>query len=329
MDISNRPICLIGRGSIGARHLENLSALGCRNVVAYSETGDGEKDRAFEKRYGVKTFHRPHEIEDLAPIAFIIAVPTSRHLEFARWAALQNAHIFMEKPLSDSLDGLEGLREELLRRGLTFRVGNNLRFHPYLRKLKAMLEDGSFGMPYFARFMVGQYLPDWHPWEDYRTSYSARKALGGGVVLTLQHEVDYARWFFGRFSRLKSMVRKVSALEIDVEDLATVLLETEDGVLIEIHLDYLQRPPLRTLHIQGSKGSVYFSLGDADLRFYDFERQRSRGVLDLKSYPPNQMYVEEMAGFLEAIREGDASLNDFDESVDVLRTCLEIKREGA
>ena len=259
--ITDRPICLAGRGSIGTRHLENLLHLGCRNIVAYSDEVDREKDHAFETKYGMKTLHRRREVEELRPVAFVIAVPTNRHSEYALWAARQGAHIFMEKPLSDRLDGLSELRAELLRRGLIFHVGNNLRFHPYLRKLKAMLEEGDFGVPYFARFVVGQYLPDWHPSEDYRTGYSARKELGGGVVLTLQHEIDYAQWFFGEPSLIKAVVRKVSDLEMDVEDLATILLETRNGVLVEIHLDYLQRPPLRSLHIQGSRGSVHFRLG--------------------------------------------------------------------
>ena len=73
------------------------------------------------------------------------------------------------------------------------------------------------------------------------------------MVLTLQHEIDYAYWLFGKFKGIKSSVKKISNLEIDVEDVASIIIETESGTFIEIHLDYLQRPPKRTIQVQGSK----------------------------------------------------------------------------
>lgn len=319
--------CLFGRGSIGIRRLKNLRALSCENIIAYSEFIDKEKDEEFRRKYGVDTLHSLEEVEEAKPDVFIIANPTSRHLEFAQLAVSMGSHIFMEKPLSNNLEGVEELKEKLSGENLRFCLANNFRFHPALIKIKSFIENNRLGNIYFARIMAGQYLPDWHPWEDYRKSYSARKELGGGVVLTLQHEVDYAYWLFGAFKSLKSEVRKISDLEIDVEDMASVVIEAGSGPLINLHVDYLQRPPKRTVHIQGSDGSIDYCFTDQFLKFYDFKLKRYDNILDLDGYDNNRMYIDEMKHFIKCVVEHKEPASGIDDAIYVLRACLDIKRE--
>lgn len=318
--------CLFGRGSIGTRHLKNLKALSYDNIIAFSESYDKKKDEEYKTKYGVETFHNLEEVKQIKPDVFIIANPTSMHMEYAEIAVNMNSHIFMEKPLSHSLTGIEELKNEIYNRDLIFFLANNLRFHPVLIKIKRLIEEGGFGDIYFARIMAGQHLPDWHPWEDYRRSYSARKDLGGGVVLTLQHEIDYAYWLFGNFKSYKSYVKKVSNLEIDVEDIASIVIETESGPLIEIHLDYLQRPAKRDVQIQGAKGSIDYCFGESSLQFYDFEGQIYKNILDIKDYQCNQMYIDEMKHFIDCINYRKKSLIGIDDAIYTLRACLDIKK---
>ena len=320
-------ICLVGRGSIGACHLRNLNSLGQKNIIAYSENSNKEKDEEYINTYGVKTFNSIEGIKCSNPYAFIIANPTSKHIETAQLAIAMNSHIFMEKPVSNGLKGIDELREKIHKKKLTFFLANNFRFHPVIIKLKELIEKNEFGDIYFARIMAGQYLPDWHPWEDYRQGYSARKDLGGGVVLTLQHEIDYAYWLFGEFKGIKSKVKKMSQLETDVEDIASIILETKTDHLVEIHLDYLQRPPKRTIHIQGSKGSIDYKFGDEYLQFYNFNKQTYDNILDLSNYDNNQMYLDEMKHFIECINNNEKPRSNIDDAIYVLETCLEIKKE--
>lgn len=319
--------CLVGRGSIGTRHLKNLKCLSNDYIVAYSEFTDKDKDYEYKSKYGIRTFHNLEEVKKINPAAFIIANPTAKHMKFA-WIAIEmNSHIFMEKPLSHVLDGVEELKNELTSKNLVFFMANNLRFHPALNEIKRLIENNEFGDIYFARIMAGQYLPDWHPWEDYRNSYSARKDLGGGVVLTLQHEIDSAYWLFGKFKKVKSFVKKISDLKIDVEDIASVITETESGQLVEIHIDYLQRPPKRSIQIQGSNGSIDYCFGDQYLQFYDLKRQEYRNILNLKNYDNNQMYMDEMEHFYKCITTGEEPKSSIEDGIYILKTCLEIKRE--
>lgn len=320
--------CLVGRGSIGTRHLMNLQSLSYSNIIAFSEFPNKDKDELFFKKYNTKTFYDLHDVRNFKPSAFVIANPTSEHVKTAKIAIDLDCHIFMEKPISHNLSGTEELTEGLVRKNLTFFLGCNLRFHPAFVSIKKLIDNNEFGNVHFARIMTGQYLPDWHPWEDYRKSYSAKSELGGGVVLTLQHEIDYAYWLFGRFKSLKSYVRKISKLEIDVEDIAVIIMETERGQMVEIHLDYLQRPPKRSIQIQGTKGSIDYIFGDRHLRFYDFNQQEYRIILDLKDYDNNQMYIDEMQHFINCITEGETSKISMDDAIYVLKTCLKVKQNG-
>jgi len=322
---SNIRFCLVGRGSIGTRHIKSLKNLSRGDIIAFSESDDKDKDAAFESRYGIRTFHNCDDIKNMKPDAFIIANPTSKHVHSAQMAADMNGHIFMEKPLSNKMAGVTTLKETIADMGLVFLQANNFRFHPVFIKIKQLIEENAFGRLYFARIMAGQYLPDWHPWEDYRSSYAATKALGGGAVLTLQHEIDYAYWLFGQFDTIQSRVKKISNLEIDVEDIATVSFETPSGQLIEIHVDFLQRPPKRAIHIQGSKGSIDYSFGDPRLTFYNFECQRYEHILDLSGYDTNTMYVTEMDHFIQCIMGKEVPRCTIDDAIYVLQTCLAVK----
>src|SRR5262249_48764462 len=107
-----------------------------------------------------------------------------------------------------------------------------------------------------ARADVGEYLPDWHPWQDYRASYSGRRDLGGGAVLTFSHELDALCWLLGPPRRLTAMAARTSSLEIDTEDVAEIMLDFESGAIGSVHVDYVQRVPKRSLEIVGEQGTL-------------------------------------------------------------------------
>ncbi len=319
--------CIIGRGSIGTRHIRNLKKMGFNNIIAFTESKDQVKDKIYCQRYQVRSVHYEKEVAVYKPDVFIIANPTASHIESAMMALDLGGHVFMEKPLSHNLKGVYEFRNNLKSLEKKFMLGNNLRFHPVIAEIKRMIDNGCFGDIYFVSVHTGQFLPDWHPKEDYRKNYAAKESLGGGCVLTLQHEIDYIYWFLGRFGNLKSFTKKVSSLEVDTEDIASIIIEAELGPIVEIHLDYLQRPPERRVHIQGSKGSVKYSFNNNSLIFYDFESRKYSKVLDLKDYDYNQMYLDEIKHFLDCILNNKKPLISFDEAVYTLDICMRIKRE--
>src|SRR5262249_5372924 len=149
-----------------------------------------------------------------SPDVAVVATPPSTHTAVALEAARRGCHLFVEKPLSDRWDGVDELIAEVRARSLVCLVGCNLRFHPGLVELRRLLDEGAIGRVLGARIEFGQYLPDWHPWEDYRETYSARRALGGGVILDAIHELDYAMWLLGPVSKVTALADHISTLEI-------------------------------------------------------------------------------------------------------------------
>jgi predicted dehydrogenase len=196
------------------------------------------------------------------PDLVIVANPTSLHVETARKAIQAGAHVLVEKPLSHSLQGVQELLAMAEERGQKLMVGYQLRFHPLLARARELLGQGAIGPVYSARAEVGEYLPDWHPWEDYRQSYSGSRVLGGGPILTFSHEIDALCWLIGTPSRLSAMSARASALEIDTEDVAELSLQYDRGLLATVHMDYLRRLPKRGIELIGRDGILRWEYDD-------------------------------------------------------------------
>ena len=150
-------------------------------------------------------------------------------------------------------------------------VGFQFRFHPGLRQVKQLLDEGAIGKPLSARAHWGEYLPNWHPWEDYRLGYAARPELGGGVVLTLSHPLDYLRWLLGEVESLW-LLPAIKGLGMPVEDLAEIGLRFSKGAIGSLHLDYDQRPPSHTLEIMGTHGTIRWDNADGITRLAKLDR---------------------------------------------------------
>ncbi len=94
-------------------------------------------------------------------------------------AAAAGAHLLIEKPIAPTLEEIPALAAALEANEKQVLVGFHFRQHPVLKQIKSILDSGELGRVYSAH-AHWEYLPAWHPWEDYRRSYAARKDLGGG-----------------------------------------------------------------------------------------------------------------------------------------------------
>lgn len=314
---------VVGLGSIGARHLANLRILGLTRLGVLRAHGRGPLPPGADLA-GV-TVHTDlgaalAQGYDLA----VIANPTHLHLDCALAVARAGCHVYMEKPMADRLDGADALAAEVAARGLKFQMGCQLRFHPGLVAAKAWLTQGRIGRPLRAVVEVGQHLPDWQPWRDYRTSYAARAEMGGGVVLTLIHELDYARWLLGELTPLAALGGRSGALELSAEDHATCLLRGPDGAAVVIGLDYLQRPPCRRLKILGSRGVIawdYFA-GATEL-IVDGESVAS--AAPPAGWQANDMYLDLTRDLLRAIVDDRPPAIPLAEGVAALKLALALR----
>ncbi len=302
---------IVGLGSIGKRHLRNLLTLGEKDILLYRTHLGTHSNDAFSA-FPVET-----DLEAALahqPDAVIIANPTAQHLKVAIPAAKAGCHLLLEKPLAEKFnEDVEQLEQVVSAAGVKTLVGFQFRFHPVLRQIKTLLSAGVLGRVYSFRVHWGEYLPDWHPWEDYRDSYAARKELGGGVVNTLSHPLDYVRWLFGEVESLSAVTGHVSTLEMDVEDLAEITLQFRNGSVGSIHLDYYQRPPAHWIEINAEKGFVRWEYETGNARIYTTEDQQWKWIKPEEDFERNTLYLEELRHFIELITlggESNCSLSD-------------------
>lgn len=299
-------VLFAGLGAIGQRHLRNLHALvgpGLeiaafrvrRHMAIVTERLELDTEESVESRYGIRVFDElDAALDAFEPELVFVCNPTSLHMDVALPAARAGANLFIEKPLAASLDGAEELARIVEERQLTALVGFQMRFHPCFLRLRQLIAEGALGRLIAVRARHGEYLPGFHPYEDYRQSYAARQALGGGVILTQIHDIDYLVALLGAPERVFAMGGHLSSLEIDVEDVASVSLEMRrDGRTLPVHLhqDYVTRPPVRTCSLLGDAGSI-----EVDFRTSSLTRVSPSGeTIESLSFPGferNQMFVD-------------------------------------
>jgi len=233
-------VLVAGAGSIGRRHMANLRQLGTRRLAVTDP--DASRLQPIVNELGLQGFANFEEaLCTFKPDVVLVCTPPVYHVEQALRALRSGADVFIEKPLSNRLDGVGSLQVEAAKLRRVVHVGYNLRFNPGIQTLKRLVEEGVAGRFLWARAEVAQYLPDWRPWQDYRQSYTARRELGGGIILDASHEIDYILWLLGPPRELTCMAGQVSGLETNVEDCATILIRLRSGAQADVHMDFAQR----------------------------------------------------------------------------------------
>ena len=286
---------IVGLGSIGRRHLRNLLAMGQEDILLFRTHQSTLPDDELA-RFPIETDLK--QALSHKPDAVIIANPTALHLEIAIPAAEAGCHLLIEKPVAAKFDkDIYVLQRAVEQAGVETLVGFQFRFHPVLMKVKALLDAGAIGRPLTFRAHWGEYLPNWHPWEDYRLSYAARKALGGGVVNTLCHPLDYVRWLFGEVQALFAYTDRVSDLVLDVEDVAEMTLNFNSGVVGSVHLDYIQQPPAHWLEINGSGGYIRWDNETGIAKVFFVEGKRWESIEPPSGFERNDLFLAELEHF--------------------------------
>jgi predicted dehydrogenase len=324
---SAAPVVVVGLGSIGRRHLENLRGLGVSDVTLLRTGHGGRIDDRFR--------HLPVDVELTAalarrPRAVIVANPTALHLPVSLAAARAGCALLIEKPVSHSLEGIAELQDAVRAAGAACVVGFQYRFHDGLRQIRSWIDEGVLGRPISAGVEWGEFLPDWHPHEDYRRGYSARRDLGGGAVLTLCHPFDTLRFLLGEVSAVSAEVARVSGLELDVEDLAHVTLRFSSGAVGSVALDYVQRPRRHVLRIVGTEGVACWDEADGAARLARPGRQELVRP-PRPGFARNTMFVDELRHFLDCTdgrAEPVSGLQDGVRSLAIALAALESARNG-
>lgn len=306
---------VLGCGSIGKRHIQNLVKFDkVKRVFVYTKSKDcfNALDNSSGKIELLKS------INAIIPDFALICNETHKHLGNAISLAKRGINIFVEKPLSRSLNNILELKRIVERKKIKFAVGYNLRFLGAIKFVRERLVAKDIGDLYFARIEVGQYLPDWRKSVDYRKSYSARRKKGGGVQLDLSHEIDYMRYFFGDPVAWKVIKTRVSGLEIDSDDIFEGVYRYRNNFICSVHMDYLQAQKKRQIRIVGSQGVITCDLVKMEIRI----EKRGKKVCvinDKKYFDINNTYSDELKDFIAAIKFGSRPRCGIEDGIKVLK----------
>lgn len=316
---------IVGLGSAGYRHMKNLRDLGVERI-SLLRTGNGPSGSPRLLPFPVE----PDLASALAarPTGVLISNPTSLHMETALAAAKAGCHLFIEKPVSHSWSGVRELRREVQARSLVVATGFQFRFHPLLLSAKQWLDERRVGTVVSAHARYGEYLPSWHPGEDYRKGYSGRADLGGGPVHTLCHPFDYLRWLLGDILSVAGAVGKLSLLEIDTEDTAHALLRFERGAIGSVELDYIHHPKEHFLRIVGEGGDIFLDFEGGLLRLDPFDGGDRWALSTPPRFERNTMFLDEMKNFLAAILGSELPACTLDDGLRALEISLAVHRSS-
>jgi len=310
---------IVGCGSIGERHLRVFRQATPWEIAAC----DPRIDRLehIQRTYGVQEVYRDFSEVHLASFrAVAICTPTHMHVPYATQAVEAGCHLFLEKPVSTSLAGVDTLLARVRERGVVLQVGYVLRSHPGLRLVREWLGKGEAGEIVAGRVKVGYYVPDYRP--DYRETYWMKSETGGGCILDASHQLDYIQWLLGAPTQVSCFASHLGTwdVESDVEDTAVILLRFPSGALVDLHFNHLQRNYTHELELVGRDGTIVWSYHENQAALYRAsQREWERHDFALER---DDMYREQAYSFLAAVTRGVEPRVSGEDGVRALRLAL-------
>ncbi|RMZ49959.1 gfo/Idh/MocA family oxidoreductase, partial [Flavobacteriaceae bacterium PRS1] len=287
-------VVVIGYGSIGKRHVKNLISLGIHDIILCRKKAKGND-------LGLLEIENVEEIIKINPDFVIVSNPTFLHFQTLEFLIQNQFNILCEKPLLHSPEEWNLLKSLLGHYNGFSKIIFNLRYHPCIIKVKEIIASEELGKINFARFFVGQYLPDWRPDINHLESYSAKKGMGGGVVLDLVHEIDIAEYLLGQpQGKIHSIATKVSDVTEDSNDIAEIIYQTSNNEIVNIHLDYLYRGFARNFLISGKEYNLHCDLLENTIQFTGNQNKQIK-TFEFKDFVRNDMYYNLLEDYIKGL----------------------------
>jgi predicted dehydrogenase len=318
-------LAIVGLGSIGRRHLQNFRALGVATLAAYDAAPDQREAAARLFPFATVTSTLEAALDGADGV--IICTPPDSHLAIARMGLDRSAHLMIEKPLTQSIEGVEALLRECDGKRIRVLTAYNWRYWPPMQLVERMLKEGRIGPVRAARTEYAYHLSTRYPGADYRTFYMADVKQGGGCLLDESHAIDYMRWLCGEIAEVSAVVDHVSSLEITTDDIADLTVRFVSGAVGSIHMNLFAWNVHSHFELMGEQGVIQWRRLDNDVRLFDpsinrWEVYPSGGQL-------NDMYLEEARHFLACVRGETVPACDGWDGLKTMRVIEAARRSAA
>ena len=307
-------ILIIGFGSIAKRHINNLiHNINCE-IIVYSR----RKNIRFLDHKKINVLNSLEKCLLEKPDVAFITNETAFHIPVAIKMAKAGLDLFIEKPLSNSTNGIKTLQKIVKQKKLVTQMGCNLRFHKCIIKIRQLINQKKIGKVISIQSENG----------SYRKGYASDRQLGGGIILTMIHDIDYLYWIFGNPKSIFSVSGKFSDLDISAEDYCSSIIEFKNNITAELHLDFFQRPEFRGCKIKGTKGVIYWNSDKNEIRLFKNRKKVWEVVLALKKFQRNEMYIDEIIHFLKCVKNRKQTINNLDEGIKTMKIALAMKKSS-
>ena len=334
-------LLVVGLGSIGQRHVRCLRQLyGERiEILAYRQRGRQleitpdlrGREACLEDLYGIRSFRALDEALAQEPHAALVCTPNHLHVPLATRLAEAGLDLFLEKPVSHTLEGIAELQERLEAQGRICCVGYQMRFHPAVEHMIGAVRAGALGDVYAGHVDFGEHMPYWHRYEDYSETFMARAAEGGGVTLTQIHDLDLILALFGAPDAVWASGGNTGVLRMDAEDhVSSVLTYRRQGrpLVVSLDQDCLRYPPRRTYELRGDLGTLHFDAYRNEVTRVPFDGQAAVEYADA-SFQRNELFVRQMRHFVACVRREETPRVDLAAGVTSLRMALAVRESMA
>jgi len=296
---------IVGLGSMGKRRIRNLQYLKAGEIIGFDVQEDRRKE--VEKKYGIITFDKFDNAIQNQPDALIISTPPDLHMKYAMDAVKNNKHFFMEASVVDW--GMNELIAECKNKNIVAAPSCTMRFNPSVKNIKEIIEGKDIGNVLLFTYHSGQYLPDWHPWENYRKFYVARKETGGAREI-VPFELVWLTWILGDIDTVSCFKGKLSNLDVGIDDAYQIITKFKSGVFGHMLIDVISRIPDRSCKIFGEEGVILWDWG-TDVKVYtakdkNWKNYPEKGGITVEGYTEKIKegpYIEEMNTFIRAIKK--------------------------
>ena len=324
--MSDMKFLVIGLGSMGKRRIRNLKAINFESIIGFDPREDRCKEAS--EKYSIKTFHDFEDAINQNPNVMIISTPPDLHMKYAKIALKKNIHFFTEASVIQ--EDMKQIITELKNSDVVGIPSCTLRYHPIVQKINEILLAGDIGKPLAFIHHFGQYLPDWHPWEDYKEFYVSKKETGACREIVPFQLV----WLISTFGKIKSVTArksKLSNLDIEIDDIYNILLKFENGVEGILIVDVISRAPFLQAKIMTENGVILADWLDEKIK--KFSKEKGWEIFDInagsieKEYIHGEgPYIEEMKNFVNIINNKKLLTYSFEDDYEILKILNHIEK---
>jgi predicted dehydrogenase len=322
---------VVGLGSMGKRRVRNLRALGYADVAGFDPREDRRAEAAAKS--AIPTFGEfGTALESFRPDMLIISTPPQHHMTYA-WAGFERKlSCFVEASVVDAERALE-LHRRSVETAVLIAPSCTMRYYPGPKKVKELLRAGLIGKPLNINYQIGQYLPDWHPWERIEDYYVSNPETGACREI-VPFELTWLNDIFGPAEPLACVRAKLTDINANIDDVYHCLLRYPGGVLANLTVEVISRPKAtRELRVLGGDGEIVFSGEERCVRYAntstrDWVRlEFGAGTVENNYINPEEPYVAELGDFIGAVTRGDRGLypNTLLEDYQILQTVYRLE----